>query len=51
MPAQAGALVGGSGRLEIAVREGSAATRLRARRGTPVVVSRSLPVRRVRRRP
>ena len=51
MPAQAGALVGGSGRLEIAVREGSAAARLRARRGTPVVVSRSLPVRRVRRRP
>ena len=50
-PGQAGALVGGSGRLEIAVREGSAAARLRARRGTPVVVSRSLPVRRVRRRP
>ncbi len=40
---QAGALVGGSGRLEIAVREGSAAARLRARRGTPVVVSRSSP--------
>ena len=51
MPGQAGALVGGSGRLEIAVREGSAATRLRARRGTPVVVSRSSAVRRVRRRP
>jgi len=48
---QAGALVGGSGRLEIAVREGSAAARLRARRGAPVVVSRSLPVRRVKRRP
>ena len=48
-PGQAGALVGGSGRLEVAVREGSAASRLRARRGTPVVVSRSL--RRVRRRP
>jgi S-adenosylmethionine hydrolase len=48
---QAGALIGGSGRLEIAVREGSAAARFRARRGTPVVVSRSLPVRRVRRRP
>jgi S-adenosylmethionine hydrolase len=47
---QAGALIGGSGRLEIAVREDSAATRLRARRGTPVVVSRSLPVRRVRTR-
>jgi S-adenosyl-L-methionine hydrolase (adenosine-forming) len=39
---QAGALVGSSGRLEIAVREGSAAARFRARRGTPVVVSRSL---------
>ena len=38
---QAGALVGSSGRLEIAVREGSAAARFRARRGTPVVVSRS----------
>jgi len=50
-PGQAGALVGGSGRLEIAVREGSASARFRARRGTPVVVSRSLPVRRVRRRP
>jgi S-adenosylmethionine hydrolase len=50
-PGQAGALIGGSGRLEIAVREGSAAARLRARRGTPVVVSRSSPVRRVRRRP
>jgi S-adenosyl-L-methionine hydrolase (adenosine-forming) len=49
-PGQAGALVGGSGRLEIAVREGSAALRLRARRGAPVVVSRSSPVRRVRRR-
>ena len=48
---QPGALVGGSGRLEIAVREGSAAARFRARRGSPVVVSRSLPVRRVRRRP
>jgi hypothetical protein len=48
---EAGALVGGGGRLEIAVREGSAAARLRARRGTPVVVSRSWPVRRVRRRP
>jgi S-adenosylmethionine hydrolase len=38
---QAGALVGSSGRLEIAVREGSAAARFKARRGTPVVVSRS----------
>ena len=35
-----GALVGSGGRLEIAVREGNAATLLRARRGTPVVVSR-----------
>jgi S-adenosylmethionine hydrolase len=35
-----GALVGSSGRLEIAVREGSAAAVLRAQRGTPVVVSR-----------
>ena len=50
-PGQPGALVGGSGRLEVAVREGSAASRFRARRGTPVVVSRLLPVRRVRRRP
>ena len=48
---QAGALVGSSGRLEIAVREGSAAARFKARRGTPVVVSRSLApaARRVRR--
>jgi S-adenosylmethionine hydrolase len=38
---QAGALIGSSGRLEIAVREGSAAARFKARRGTPVVVSRS----------
>ena len=42
-PGQAGALVGSSGRLEVAVREGSAAARFKARRGTPVVVSRSLP--------
>ena len=35
-----GALIGSSGRLEVAVREGSAATLLRARRGTAVVVSR-----------
>ena len=39
---QAGALVGSSGRLEIAVREGSAAARFKARRGTSVIVSRSL---------
>lgn len=36
---QAGALIGSGGRLEIAVREGSAAAMLRARRGTPVRVS------------
>ena len=36
-----GALVGSAGRLEIAVREGSAAAVLRARRGTPIVVSRT----------
>src|SRR5262245_39758836 len=36
-----GALVGSGKRLEIAVREGNAAHRLRARRGTRVVVSRS----------
>jgi S-adenosyl-L-methionine hydrolase (adenosine-forming) len=40
-PGQAGALVGSSGRLEVAVREGSAAALFKARRGTPVVVSRS----------
>jgi len=45
-----GALVGSGGRLEIAVREGSAAAVLRARRGTPVVVSRTLDSRRPRRR-
>lgn len=46
-----GALVGSGGRLEIAVREGSAAALLRARRGTPVVVSRtSSASRRARRR-
>jgi S-adenosylmethionine hydrolase len=44
-----GALIGSSGRLEIAVREGSAATLLRARRGTSVVVSRT-STRRTRRR-
>jgi S-adenosyl-L-methionine hydrolase (adenosine-forming) len=36
-----GALAGSSGRLEIAVREGSAASVLRARRGTRVIVSRT----------
>lgn len=36
-----GALLGSSGRVEVTVREGSAARVLRARRGTPVVVSRA----------
>jgi S-adenosylmethionine hydrolase len=45
-----GAMVGSSGRLEIAVREGSAAAVLRARRGTPVVVSRPASRRSRRRR-
>jgi S-adenosylmethionine hydrolase len=44
-----GAMVGSGGRLEVAVREGSAAAVLRARRGTPVVVSRPAS-RRARRR-
>ena len=35
----AGALIGSSNRLEVAVREGSAASVLKARRGTPVAVS------------
>ena len=43
-PGLAGALIGSGDRLEIAVREGSAAAQLRARRGTPVVVSRTTPV-------
>jgi S-adenosylmethionine hydrolase len=38
-PGRPGALIGSSGRLEIAVREGSAATLLRARRGTRVTLS------------
>jgi S-adenosyl-L-methionine hydrolase (adenosine-forming) len=37
----AGALVGSHGRLEVAVREGNAAARLRARRGATVRLSRS----------
>ncbi len=41
-PGTAGALIGSGGRLEIAVREGSAAAALGARRGTPVVVSRTV---------
>mgnify|MGYP001577196599 FL=1 len=40
---RAGALVGSSGRLEISVREGSAARVLGARRGTAVAVSRKRP--------
>jgi S-adenosylmethionine hydrolase len=40
-PGTAGALIGSGNRLEIAVREGSAARLLRARRGTRVVVSRA----------
>jgi S-adenosylmethionine hydrolase len=39
-PGRAGALVGSRDRLEIAVREGSAATRFRAGRGTPILVTR-----------
>jgi S-adenosyl-L-methionine hydrolase (adenosine-forming) len=49
-PGGVGAVVGSSNRLEIAVREGSAAVRLRARRGTPVLVSRTT-TRRLRRIP
>jgi S-adenosylmethionine hydrolase len=37
-PRQAGALIGSGERLEIAVREGSAARRFSAKRGAPVVV-------------
>jgi hypothetical protein len=40
-PGGAGALIGSRNRLEVAVRDGSAATALRARRGTPVVLSRT----------
>lgn len=43
---QAGALLGSSDRLEVAVREGNAATALRARRGTPVVISPASSTRR-----
>jgi hypothetical protein len=51
---RAGAMIGSSNRLEVAVREGSAAAMFRARRGTPVLVMRkrkSSTVRRVRGRP
>jgi S-adenosyl-L-methionine hydrolase (adenosine-forming) len=41
-PAGAGALVGSRQRLEIAVRDGSAAVSLRARVGMPVVLSRTM---------
>ncbi len=40
-PRGAGALVGSRNRLEVVVRDGSAATVLRARRGTPVLLSRT----------
>ena len=46
----AGALIGSSNRLEIAVREGSAAVLLHARRGTPVAVSRTATARKARKR-
>ncbi|HEV8398871.1 MAG TPA: SAM hydroxide adenosyltransferase, partial [Gemmatimonadales bacterium] len=42
-PGAAGALIGSTNRLEVAVREGNAAAVLRARRGTPVAVSRTTP--------
>lgn len=48
-PGRAGALLGSSDRLEIALREGSAARALGARRGTPVEVSRPAPTTRGRR--
>ena len=44
LPGRAGAMIGSGDRLEIAVREGSAAAHLRATRGTPVLVSRSAPL-------
>ncbi len=50
---EVGALRGSSGRLEIAAREASAAALLKARRGTPVLVSRTISPakKRVRRLP
>jgi len=45
----AGALVGSRNRLEVVVRDGNAASALRARRGTPVVLSRTTLVSRGRR--
>jgi S-adenosylmethionine hydrolase len=47
-PGGAGALVGSRGRLEVVVREGSAAARLRAHRGTPVLLRRTARVRQPR---
>lgn len=44
----AGAVAGSHGRLEVAVREGSAAARFRARRGTTVRLSRSTTLRAAR---
>lgn len=43
-PRGAGALVGSRDRLEVVVRDGSAAVTLRARRGTPVLLSRTTPL-------
>jgi hypothetical protein len=48
-PGRAGAIVGSRNRLEVVVRDGSAAVRLRARRGTPVVLSRTTLVSKTRR--
>jgi S-adenosylmethionine hydrolase len=48
-PGAAGALVGSRNRLEVVVRDGSAATTLRVRRGAPVVLSRTTLVSRARR--
>lgn len=48
-PGGAGALVGSRNRVEVVVRDGSAAAVLRAQRGTPVVLSRTPRVRRIRR--
>jgi S-adenosyl-L-methionine hydrolase (adenosine-forming) len=49
-PDAAGALMGSHGRLEVVVREGSAAARLGARRGARVRLSRSSPASTARRR-
>jgi S-adenosyl-L-methionine hydrolase (adenosine-forming) len=47
-PGAPGALVGSRGRLEVVVREGSAAATLKARRGTPVRLSPGSPTRKPR---